>query len=76
MVTYLLFYFVLPVQSRFNCVEKLVLVDETVGSLLSVERGRGGEGRGVKGLDASRVLAKTSEVPADFRVDFESCVTS
>lgn len=74
MVTYLLFYFVLPVQSRFNCVEKLVLVDETVGSLLSVERGRGREG--VKGLDASRVLAKTSEVPADFRVDFESYVTS
>lgn len=70
MVTYLLFYFVLPVQSRFNCVEKLVLVDETVGSLLSVERGR--EGEGVKGLDAQ----KTSEVPADFRVDFESYVTS
>lgn len=34
---YLFFYFVLPVQSSFNCVEKLVLVDETVGALLYTE---------------------------------------
>lgn len=37
--TYLLFDFVLPVQSRFDGVEELVLVDETVGSLLSTAEG-------------------------------------
>lgn len=46
--TYLFLHFVLPVQGRFHRIEKLVLVDETVGSLLSTGVGVGGEGRGLK----------------------------
>lgn len=44
---YLFFYFVLPVQSSFNCIEKLVLVDETVGAFLLM---------GVKGRVVNKLL--------------------